>query len=429
MIYGNYYCGKKRGYCLTENKVKDEKLLNEIKDAILSLRSLENDLVLVDLFNDYNKEYDKPIFFKVYKDMSFGKTNFYIVESGVRTKNGIINYRLQNVSKIRIMELFEEICLKRKNIDAKWMFKGESYDNKGKSVNSASDDRKRAIGISSGYWGGKLSGECAKFACYESVEILTELTSDISYGEALLGAYFDYDYYTKIKYLFDKLSYNPLVALAMGQVEYYGKIGKPNYKLAYKYFLHSAKIGCTEAYYYLGQMYKYGLYVKKDIQKYIKLNQSVYDFYVKNDAEYCMAYINEVIIELAKIEKQKRNLDKSIEYCLQAIKNAVSNSIHDSGISNTLGEAIKLLYELTEFDESDMNLFDLFYLFEKPCTVRISVFGEQIIAQSSALNGSTMIECGDKYFRNTQEFLNEYTIHGKRFVELYGNINDMEILR
>ena len=169
--------------------------------------------------------------------------------------------------------------------------------------------------------------------------------------------------------------------------------------------------------------------IEKDMQKYIEFTQSVYDFYVKNEAEYAMECIDYIILELAKIEDQKGDFDKSIEYCLMAREKAMTVAIYGSSIPHTLSEATKLLYELVEFDESDMDLFDLLYLFEKPCKARISVGDEQIIAQSIAFNGGTMIECQGKYFRNTQEFLNNYKLRGKRLAGLYEYVQDLEVLK
>ena len=429
LIIGNYYRGEMRRFYLTENKVNDTEIIREIKEAIISLRSLQDDFVLVDLFDDIKDIYDRPIFFQAYKDRSFGMTNYYIVESGIRTNKGIGNYVQEKVTKENVIKLFEEICLDRKQLDDEWMPTGEKYDDNGKSFNSESNDKERALIIATSYWSEEIDGESAGFACDEAVEILTQLTSDSSYGEALTNIYFQYDDYQKVKSIFGKLSHNPLVALAMGKVEYYGKLGKPNYKKAFEYFQHASNIGSTEANYYIGQMYKFGQHVKKDIQKYIELTQSVYEFYVKNDAEYAMECIDYIILELAKIENQKGDFDKSIEYCLMAREKAMTIAIYGSSIPDVLIDATKLLYELAEFDESDMDLFDLLFLFEKPCKARISVGDEQIIVQSIDFNGGTMIECQGKYFRNTQEFLNNYKLRGKRLAGLYKYVQDMEVLK
>lgn len=429
LICGNYYSGEKRSYILTYNKVKDAELINEIKNAMSSLTNLQNDFVLVDLFIDFKDIYGIPVFFKAYKDRSFGRTDYYIVESGIQTKDGIAVYYRHDVSKEMATELFESICLDRKQLDDQWRHIDKYHYDNGNIVDRKSDDGKRASVIANRYWSGEMIGKSAEFAHAEAVEFLSGIESDVSYGEALVEIYIKHGEYIKIKNIFDKLSHNQLVALAMGEAEYFGKLGKPNYKKAYEYFLHSAKLGSTEANYFIGQMYKYGLYVKKDMQKYMDLTYGVYDFYVENDAEYAMLCIDYVILELAKIERQRRNFDKSIEFCLQARENAVLNCFYGGNVSNTLCEVIKLLYELTEFDGSDMDLFDLLYLFEKPCKVRIKFRDEQIIAQSIAFNGGMMIECGGNYFRNTKEFLNKYTIQGKSIVKLYEDVEDIEVIR
>ena len=107
---------------------------------------------------------------------------------------------------------------------------------------------------------------------------------------------------------------------------------------------------------------------------------------------------------------------------------AIGCSIHSGNISYEWEKLIDIFYQLTDFDESDMDLFDLFYLFKKPCRVSIDLKKESVTVESVEYNGSIVIQCENKTYRNVREFLEKYRINGKQITTLYADIKSIEVI-
>lgn len=423
-IRGNWYSGDSHKYCLTQEKVLSKRMINKIKNVIFSLKNLYCEFVVIDLYADSTNIIDKPTFFQLYKDRTFGMTEFYVVEVGIKRKNFVEIYSKSRLGYEEVIYHLNEICLKRKYPDlGEWKRMEKVFGEDAEELNDKEIIKLKKIAIS--YWYKKVS----EVTCIEALEKLMELQLDYQYMEYLIVAYpNDRVGNIKRKQIFEKLSCHPIVALEMGKIEYYGKLGAPNFKKAFEYFSHASKIGSISANHYLGQMYKYGQYVKKDLNKYEELTRSVYDFLVDAQAEHCFPGIDATIMELAEIEFQKGNEEKSLEYCLLARKSAIKCSIHGCSVSDTLCKATIFLYKLIEYDQNNTDLFDIFYLLANPNKIRIRVLEENIIVQSIEYNGELVVKYRDEIYRNVKVFLENCRINGRQLSTYYSEIFDIEVL-
>lgn len=80
---------------------------------------------------------------------------------------------------------------------------------------------------------------------------------------------------------------NPNATCNLGYIYYYGRTGEPDYQQAYKYFSKSAlRDEDPIAYYKLGDLFKNGYYVEKDLNAAFTLYEKSYDLYSDDDEDF-----------------------------------------------------------------------------------------------------------------------------------------------
>lgn len=427
-IKGDWYSGNSYKTKLTLHEPEWENHIKEIENKIIQMRSLPYEFVVVELYKE-NGEADIPAFFQTTRNRDYNPTiskrYTYCVEIGVRETGGNRLYIKNDVDCAKALRLFREICVERKMVNLEdWERDDYLY-----SLNLTADEIeekkriKRYRKILSMYYNGEIDGELGNTAAIETIEELRELDWIFQDVPTLISLYRHYDLYDNIKSFFERHSFNCNLANAMGDIAYYGKLGKPDAKTAYDYYEHAGKIGSLRAQYNAAKIYRDGLTHPTDLMKYKQAVKSVYDFYIENDAKHKLPAITDIILELSRIEEQLGNKEKALEYCLEA-KAYEQRAMNDVCYSGEKAEKIVLqLYRLTEFDASNMELLDLCYGLQKPCVISLALQCGTILLEAVEYEDEVIVKCENKYYRNAVEFFKNFRYKGKRITAYQNQID------
>lgn len=327
-----------------------------------------------------------------------------------------------------MLRLFDEICLKRKMPDLSgWEL---FFDFKsGKSINGDRDKEKIsecAKTISS--W---LSDKFYKddYPLYfDSLEYLVEhdMPQEIAWHEMYLEELEKKNLGEEILRVF-KDTVNPFALEAIGYKYLYGEHCSVDYKKAYRYFYHGEKLGNLRCRYYRALMFKNGLYVKKNYNKYVKMIESIVDDFIAAGGKNILFCIDFAFIELAKIWKEKENYKKCLEYAYKA-KELHGARIYGFLEVSKMPEILDIIYSVIPFDKDDMDVFDLLYLLKQPVKARFFAKSKEYHVESVNLNGYCMVKFNDKYYKNAKEFFNKAIIDDKKFHEWLHNVDYVEVI-
>ena len=416
-------------YEIDDSNPLTPELALEIEDRIRKMRNYIGEWICVDLQErNKNPETTYANFMQFSKSRILGQTDYFEVEIQIthgtdeaqRDQN-----RTQYAANLKTQELirlFEEVCLQNKLPDF------SEWEDITESVFTHLKNYKDAKKIRSDYLHSDGKGENGKFLHYESEKILEEKT--YGYEQPYLADEFEYyERYDKIIPMYREHPYNPWLQNEMGDIEFYGYLGAPDYKKAFDYYSLAAKCGHLGAKFQLGQMYKQGLFVKRNPAKYEKLTKKIFTT-VKTLDEGLLPTFGYVILELSYIEQEKGNPEKSLEYALLA-KKTVTDIVKYDGVR--LGEReeeiIRHLRSLTGIDESDLDLLDLFVLLSSPCTVRLTIQDRDLFIKSYYEKNRLIVEFNGKYFNGVSDFMGKARLSGKRLTTYYGKTDYMEVIK
>ena len=116
-------------------------------------------------------------------------------------------------------------------------------------------------------------------------------------------------------------------------------------------------------------MYRDGLYVEKDFDKYKIIIENLYE---ELDGTYNIgAPLPEICVRLAAIRESEGRINDAVGLLRQGKKMLSSRIGYNPFFGNfsIMKELISDLYRLTEFDREHFDLYDLYYLLEKPVKV------------------------------------------------------------
>lgn len=423
-VRGEWSCGDGLKITLTVDMLPAEGIVNQIETQIKSLRSLYFEFVIVDLQKGDTVDKEYPVYFQMLRNREFGQTHTYLIELGMAVDRGTIHYIKDNVSLSEALTVFRKICVEReKPMSTAWRIGSKIYDTD--DDENKKDEEVRCKRFLSNYWQNRIDGIGVEFAEYEAWEYVVGRDSDPYYSCELAREYERRGLYSKLKELFKTNSHNPVIAQINGEMALHGVFGKPDYKRAYEYFTHAMTIGSLLAEYYIAKMYQYGLYVKKNYEKYERMIRAVYSKYRGGIIECCP---RQILLEMSKIEQRAGNIDAAIEYCIRPLKTQrMLMRVGYGNITESDCEAVNRLYELTEFDPDDMDLLDLLYVLKRPCTVHIYIGNKQFIVQAVKHNGRLIVKCGDKYYRDAVDFLQHHKVKDKYLSTYIDDVGYMEI--
>lgn len=327
-----------------------------------------------------------------------------------------------NLKTQELIQLFEEVCLQNKLPD----FSG--WEDITESFSTHAENHKEAQKMRSDYLHGDIKGENGKFLHYESEKNLEEVSYRYDHP-FLTDTFWEYKRFDKIKALYEESPGNPWLQKRMGDIEFYGYLGAPDYKKAFEYYSLAAKCGHLGAKFQLGQMYKQGLFVKRNPAKYEKLTKQIFKT-VEKICPKLFFLFNYAILELSYIEQEKGNPEKSLEYALLA-KAALTDvlSCDDVRANETDGELIRHLRSLTGIDKSDLDLLDLFVLLSSPCTVGLTIQNRDLFIKSYYEKNRLIVKFNGKHYNGVSEFMGYARLSGKRLTTYYGKTDYMEVIK
>lgn len=415
--------------------IGDEKRISKIekiKNKINSLKSYHGEYLIINLkgrlsdgkFDDNSTRVD---FFQFLKCKKYTNLNYYLLEIRVDSLDTSKMYN-RYVRKKELLQLFDEICLKRKIPDlSKWkMF----HDfNSGKNINEDRNEEKisKCTEIARSWLLDELPKDDYPLY-FDSLEYLVEndWAQAVSWHEMYLEELEKKGLGEEILQVF-KDTINPHALDSIGYKYLYGENCCPDYKKAYRYFYHAEKLGNMYSRYHRALMFKNGLHVKKNYNKYVKMIESIVNEFIASGGKNILLCIDFAFIELAKIYKEKGDDKKGLEYAFKA------KELNDARIYNFLQiskmpEILDIIYSMIPFDESDMDIYDLLYLLKKPARARVFANGKKYKIESVDMNGYCMVKFKNKYYKNVKEFFNKASIDGKKIYEWLDNVDYVEVI-
>ena len=274
-----------------------------------------------------------------------------------------------------------------------------------------------ALDIQQNFW--RKNGDYTEdefFLFTEASHFLIEETGEARFMADLGALYYERrEYDLALKYYEMAAEYGSSFAnLGLGYIWYYGRTGTVDHKKAFEYF--SKERGDDNADYKLADMYKNGYYVEKDLRKYKEIIEALYSRlkYTNNIQD----KLPEVCLRLAEIRLEEGDKDEAIRL-LREGKSMIGSRIGFDpffGNYNIMRSFVEQLYSLTEFDVNKCDIFDSYYLLQKPCLIVFEYKGIQHTVRSvPEEDGSISVNYDDeKWYRTPDDFLKKAEINGCR---------------
>ena len=265
----------------------------------------------------------------------------------------------------------------------------------------------------------------------ECLEYLIHETNDPYYMTILGGYYYErkqFDLAEEYYLLAAELKYEAAYA-CLGYIYYYGRTGKPNYQKAFEYYSKASEVGDITSAYKVTDMYRNGYYVKKDNQKYTEIIKSLYPK-IKN-TKILFDPLPEIYSCLAKIYKNEGQIEKAVELLLYA-KNFQAQRLQYTSFFGdlTIMKYIILdLYSMIEFDETSIDLFDLYYTLQYPCDVILHIHNQDHIIQVKNDGNKPYIVMDNKNFEDIDNFFSRAKIDNEKLSSLAYKIDYLAVTK
>lgn len=282
-----------------------------------------------------------------------------------------------------------------------------------------------------------------EFVLDELCRYVYEQTGDISY---LLEEVSDYkgDPKTLEKiYLLAIKCGDEHTSYMLGELYESGKLGKPDHAKAYEYYLRASKtrpVGDgksfdssyrsvhNDAKIRLAQMYKYGVYVKKDTEMYKQLINEAYEDI--NDKDWKSVRYSELFAK-AKLELEEGNVENGLRilYLARDEYFFLLEYMQQRRDYELLDEMNTCLYRYQEIDYTEISPKDITELLKKPLT--ISFLNDDIFYKiSSYKDGEDMvIEFEGNLYRDPIDFIMKARVGDTWFREMLFNSDMWEVRR
>ncbi len=269
-----------------------------------------------------------------------------------------------------------------------------------------------------------------KFLFTEALGYLIETEDDPRYMMELGG------YYYELRKFDLALRYYEMAAdhdfeeaySCLGYIWYYGRTGVKDYKQAFKCFSKCMEKGDMIATYKVADMYKNGYYVQKDMDKYKSMIEGLYKKVRRqNNLD---APIPEIYTRLARIRQDEDRIDEAVDLYMQAKVFLAQRISYNAffGNLNIMDWLVNDLYELIDFDDTDFDLFDLYYLMKRP--VKIAFYYEQkkYIVQAHQEGDECTVEFRGKWYRSVSEFISKAMIGEEKLTTINRILYGFEVV-
>ena len=225
--------------------------------------------------------------------------------------------------------------------------------------------------------------------------------------------------------------------LGLGYMWYYGRTGKRDYEKAFTYFNKMATYGGDEvdrvhkieARFKLADMYKNGYYVEKDYEKYKEIVEQLYKESKNSDHIY---YCAEIYMRVAQIREKQGEIDEALRLYFVA-RDDLKHRLYNNrffGNLNMMNWVVNDIYSLMEFDATEMDLYDLYYLLKNEHLVTFD-YNEKTYEIESKLSeeGDMNVRFEDKWYRTIDDFFIRTDLKGESIEHEYNLLEDWRIVR
>ena len=271
----------------------------------------------------------------------------------------------------------------------------------------------------------------------ETLEFVIEKTGESRYSKWLGGIYYD-------KRIFDlALKYYELAEAqgsvwawnGLGYIWYYGRTGTVDYEKAYRYFTKVREyegddideFTKIEASFKIADMYKNGYFVEKDEDRYVEM---IEDLYKQIQDSNLFLPTAEVYTRLASIRARQGRKEEAIDLYYDARNDLIYRLKYNRffGDINRINWLVNDLYELIEFDPTDFDLYDLFYLLKEEHLVSFK-YRRKIHEIESKLSdeGEMNIRFDDRWYRNITDMFIRQDLSGESIEHEYLDLNDWRL--
>ncbi len=215
----------------------------------------------------------------------------------------------------------------------------------------------------------------------------------------------------------------------LGYIWYYGRTGEKDYKKAFEYFSKLMEKGDPVSTYKVADMYRNGYYVEKDIARY---EQIIEDLYPRvKDMDNVFDPVPEVFTRLARIRRDQGREDDAVGLYLYA-KDFLAQRIKYNaffGNLNIMKWLIDDLYEIIEFDENHMDLYDLYHALRTPCRISfIYDMEDEPQHVESVMEGDECTVCfNGKWFHSRDDFFKDACINNRKLTSIYDELYAFEV--
>lgn len=291
-------------------------------------------------------------------------------------------------------------------------------------------DSKQAKRIINHYYRKGNPTDSDKFLYTEALGYLIETENDPHYMMELGGYYYGvrkFDLALRYYEMAADLDYEEAYS-CLGYVWYYGRTGVKDYKRAFEYFSKCAKKGDMVAAYKIADMYRNGYYVQKDMIKYKSIIEKLYRKVRRQDD--LNAPIPEIYTRLAKIRQDESRIDEAVDLYIQA-KFFLSQRISYNaffGNLNIMDWLVNDLYQIIDFDDTDFDLFDLYYLMKNPVKVTFRYEQKKYTVESFQEEQECTVKFQNKWYRSVSDFISKATINGENLTAINTILYGFEVV-
>ena len=269
-----------------------------------------------------------------------------------------------------------------------------------------------------------------KFLYIEALGYLIETENDPRFMMELGGYYYGvrkFDLALRYYEMAADLDYLEAYS-CLGYVWYYGRTGVKDYKRAFEYFSKCKEKGDMVAAYKIADMYRNGYYVQKDMSKYKSIIEGLYRKVRRHDD--LNAPIPEIYTRLAKIRLDEDRIDEAVDLYIQA-KFFLSQRISYNsffGNLNIMDWLVNDLYQIIDFDDTDFDLFDLYYLMKNPVKVIFRYEQKKYTVESFQEDEACTVKFQDRWFRSVSDFISKAMINGESLTAINRLLYGFEVI-
>lgn len=214
----------------------------------------------------------------------------------------------------------------------------------------------------------------------------------------------------------------------LGDIYFFGEIGEFDYEKAFYYYSKGAEKDNRYCKYMVADMYKDGLFVQQNYEKYKLLIEELYN---DNKDDENSSILPDIILRLARIRAKEKDIDNAINLYSDAINkyiNVVVKRKYLAYISRIL-EANDELHQLRRFDVDELNIFNISYLMKSP--IRIIFMYEDDSYEIETVNeeDGIVVHFGNKWYRSVEEFYKNAKIVNDSITTLAYELYGFEVIK